>query len=304
MKKRGFTLIELLGVITLIGLMGLLVVPAVNKSIKEFKEDAYDKSIKSIELAARNWGTDNILSLPSSIDEVTTITLSTLKIAGYIDNSLVNPKTNKQFPNDMLIEIKKTSNKNFSYMVVKDSGSLEGTGTNNRAPILTLKGSSTEYFNYSSSSTNYTDPGYLVTNADGNDLSSENIVKIKITNSEGTTVSNISSSSLGTYVIKYTATYNNISTVVTRTVIVKDLQSPTITVNGKTTNQTVTISKGSSYTVPSATVSDNVDSTSNIILTRSVDSINTTKKGTYPIIYKATDKSGNTSTLTIKVIVK
>lgn len=303
MKRRGFTLIELLGVITLIGLMGLLVVPAVNKSIKDFKEDAYDKSIKSIELSARNWASDNYLSLPSNIDEVTTITLSTLKISGYIDNSLVNPKTNKQFPNDMLIEIKKTSNKNYSYTVIKDSGTGEGTETNNRAPIIVLKGSSTDYFNYSSSSTNYTDPGYTVTDADGKDLSSENIVKTKITNSSGNAVSNISSSSLGTYVIKYTASYNNMSTVVTRTVIVRDMQGPTITVNGKTTNQTVTVNKGSAYTVPSATVSDNVDSASNITLTRNVNSVDTSKKGTHPIIYKATDKAGNTTTLTVKVIV-
>ena len=84
MKKKGFTLAELLGVITLLGLLALIVIPIVDKTLKEGKDDLYESQIKI--------GTGYV-------------TLSTLQDSGYLDEEIKNPKTGKSFEGSLQIKI-------------------------------------------------------------------------------------------------------------------------------------------------------------------------------------------------------
>ena len=83
--KRGFTLIELLAVITIIGLLSLIVVPIVDTIIKDNNQELYDIQIKNIEDAAKNWASNNILSLPEDINDTMSITICDLEKEGFIE---------------------------------------------------------------------------------------------------------------------------------------------------------------------------------------------------------------------------
>ena len=296
MKKQGFTLVELLAVIIIIGLMGLIIIPTVNKAIRDFRGDTYENQIETIELAASNWATDNPYSLPAEDGGVTTITLGTLKSGGYVDADLKNPKTDKSFPNDLLIEITRKK-KNFRYKVIEDSGSDVDVEYNERGPVIVLCGNSTEYVNLGADK--YEEPkcegtsyvGAMAYDYQGNAIPSA-LDK----------TSTVNTKKAGTYKITYVALYNNMTTSATRTVIVKDMEGPTITVNGSTENQKIRINKGSTYTIPVGSAVDNDGTTiTNIKPSGTVD---TKTAGSYRLTYQAEDKSGNQSKLELVVIVR
>ena len=114
--------------------------------------------------------------------------------------------------------------------------------------------------------------------------------------------STVNTKKAGTYKITYVALYNNMTTSATRTVIVKDMEGPKITVNGSTENQKIRINKGSTYTIPVGSAVDNDGTTiTNIKPSGTVD---TTTAGSYRLTYQAEDKSGNKSKLELVVIVR
>ena len=85
------------------------------------------------------------------------------------------------------------------------------------------------------------------------------------------------------------------------TLTVVDTTPPVITVLGSNKSQTIEVTKGSSFVVPTATVTDN--SGASIKATTS-GSVNTNKVGTYTITYLATDNAKNDTALilTVKVV--
>lgn len=295
MEKKGFTLVELLAVIIIIGVMGILIIPTVNKSIKDFRMSSYDNQIETIAAAARNWATDHPYSLPTEDSGVMTITLGTLKSSGYIDVALKNPKTDKSFPNDMLIEIKRKKN-NFRYTVIEDSGTESDTEYNERGPVIVLCGNSNEYVNLGST---YQEPTCLGTSYVG--AAAYDYKQNPIPSALSKTGS-VNTSKLGTYKITYIALYNNMTTSATRTVTVQDMEAPKIVVNEKTENQKIKIPKGSTYKIPIGTATDNSGEQFNNI--KPEGSVDTSKAGSYRLIYKAKDKAGNTGKLELVVIVQ
>lgn len=103
-QKNAFTMVELLGVITLLGLIALLVIPVIDKTLKEGKEEMYQQQLNTILAAAKNWGTDNLFSLPDD-GETLTITLGELKSAGYVDKNIKNPKTGDPMSDSLTVKI-------------------------------------------------------------------------------------------------------------------------------------------------------------------------------------------------------
>lgn len=294
MKKNGFTLVELLAVIIIIGVMGILIVPTVNKSIKDFKNSSYEDQIDTIAASARNWATDNPYSLPAEDGGVMTITLGTLKAGGYVDVNIKNPKTDKSFPNDLLIEIQRNK-KNFRYTVIEDSGTNNNIEYNERGPIVVLCGNSNEYVNLGST---YTEPSCAGTSYVGAAAYDYKHNPIPSALSKTGTVN---TTKLGTYKITYMVVHNNMTTTATRTVVVKDMEGPVITVNGKQEGQRIRIKKGSTYTIPTGTATDNSgESFTGIEPTGTVD---TSKEGNYRLVYSVKDKAGNVGKLEIIVVV-
>ena len=110
MKNKAFTLVELLAVITILALLALIALPAISKQMENSKDNLYNAQIKSIQSSASAWGADNLFKLPED-DTCITVTLGYLKDLGYIDNSVINPKTDEEFSNDeTFVNISKKKN--------------------------------------------------------------------------------------------------------------------------------------------------------------------------------------------------
>lgn len=133
MKNKGFTLVELMGVIVLLGVLVLIAVPAITGVLKSSKEDLYKTQLKTIELAAKNWASDeeNIGKLPEK-GKCIYIDLALLKKGEYVDLNIKNPKTEKQFVDeDTVVTISRDSSKNkltFKAGVITVVGEIETTG--------------------------------------------------------------------------------------------------------------------------------------------------------------------------------
>ena len=104
MNNRGFTLVELLAVIVVLSLLALLASTSITKIVKDSKNDLYNTQIELIKAAAETWGSDNLNKLPDS-GECKYIELYDLKAYGLLESSIINPKTNQEFSNDMYIKI-------------------------------------------------------------------------------------------------------------------------------------------------------------------------------------------------------
>ncbi|HTR18865.1 MAG TPA: immunoglobulin-like domain-containing protein [Candidatus Paceibacterota bacterium] len=106
---------------------------------------------------------------------------------------------------------------------------------------------------------------------------------------------------LGSYTVTYTATdaAGNVATPVTRTVNVKDLEAPVITLNG---DATMHIPTGSTFVDPGTTATDNVDSS--VVVVVGGDTVpDPAVAGTYTITYDATDAAGNIATQATRTVI-
>ncbi|MAU11687.1 MAG: hypothetical protein CL607_17815 [Anaerolineaceae bacterium] len=145
------------------------------------------------------------------------------------------------------------------------------------APVITLNGDATENVE---AGTPYTDAGATATdNVDG-DLTSS----IVVDNPVDTGV-------LGTYTVTYDVTDSNGNDAVqvTRTVIVEDTTAPVITV----TPETLTITEGDTYTLPTVTAEDSFDGDLTGSLNVGGQTPDNETVGTYVVTYDVADSSGN-----------
>ena len=117
MNKKGFTLVELLTVIIVLAAISLVVIPAVNNSLNNSNQQAYDLQISNIENAAKNWLADHIDQIPETGDEYV-LTLGELQDGNYISKDLENPKTKTIFSRNTKIIIKNV-NESYVYRVIE-----------------------------------------------------------------------------------------------------------------------------------------------------------------------------------------
>ncbi len=295
MKKKGFTLAEMLGVITILAILGLLIFPAVEKSLKDGKEDLYRVQISNIEQGAIAWVSENVFSAPEQSGETMLLTLYQLKQSGKISNDITDPTTKNLFPDDMIIKITRTSN-DYVAQVQEDTGEPKNEKKYNPlTPDVRLNGSELVYLEYVKNSTQvYTDPGVTALSSNGTPVTN---ITTATKDSLDNVVLNISYGRMGIYNVYYDVTSDDITVRVIRTVIVKDSKAPVITVPPVTT---VSRSNAASYNLKTTvTVVDESD----YIL--SVDRTNLPSvAGTYTITYTATDTYGNTSTKRRTIIVE
>ena len=122
-KRKAFTLIELMGVLVIIGILTVILVPVINNTIKNNKQELYDNQLKMIRLAAQNLATDNTYILPEEDGEEIYITLGQLRAMGYAEGTIIDPLTNKNFPDNLIVMIIKKGN-DYDYVINLDGGTI------------------------------------------------------------------------------------------------------------------------------------------------------------------------------------
>jgi hypothetical protein len=147
-------------------------------------------------------------------------------------------------------------------------------------PVITLNGTDTIDMVLGGT---FTDPGAIAhDNVDGK-------VPVSV---NGT----VDTSKAGTYTLTYSATdaagNQAIKTRMVNVTTAPDTTPPVITLNGA---DPMNVDQGRTFTDPGATAMDDVDGIVNITVNGTVD---TSKAGTYTLIYSATDAAGNTVTKT------
>lgn len=111
--KKGFTLVELLATITILGIIALLLVPTVTGVISNFPNDSSENQKKSIVAAAKLWGSDHRLELPTTEGETMCVSVAELK-NGYLEDDIVDPDTKEAISDHVGVEIKRVG-KSYEY---------------------------------------------------------------------------------------------------------------------------------------------------------------------------------------------
>ena len=122
-KRKAFTLIELMGVLVIIGILTVILVPVINNTIKNNKQKLHDDQIDMIRLSAQNLATDNTYILPEEDGEEIYITLGQLRAMGYAEGTIIDPLTNKNFPDNLIVMIIKKGN-DYDYVINLDGGTI------------------------------------------------------------------------------------------------------------------------------------------------------------------------------------
>ena len=91
--RKGFTLIELLAVIIILGVLALITFPIIDKSIKQSKERALERTIKSVVQASYDYSIENDLGYDSNYKK---LEIGTLINAGLLKEDIINPVTNQK----------------------------------------------------------------------------------------------------------------------------------------------------------------------------------------------------------------
>ena len=241
----------------------------------------YVVQINNIKSGLKNWATDNTNILPSEDMQQVSLTLGQLKLEGYVEMKIKNPKNNKCFGNDMILTITRNK-KNYIYEVHDDTDTETDECSEYSGPYMILNGEAIMYVEVGDT---FVDPGIVVKSIDGTDLS--DLVTTKVTGSG----SSVNTSTVGNkYTITYSVVYENATTSINRTVIINDTIKPELIIPGN-----ITISK----TATAFDVMEGVSATDNsgeVIDITSKSNISFGIPGNYTITYTATDSSGNSVT--------
>ena len=139
MQKKGFTLVELLAVIVILTLMGIIVIPIIESSINNGKDDLYIAQIDTLKSSFKKYALKELNSSLLYSNDDLYISLYQLKIAGAVALDLKDPRDEKMLPDDMLFRIQK-NNKSFTYEVLENRGTKTNkTSFDESTPVLKVK---------------------------------------------------------------------------------------------------------------------------------------------------------------------
>jgi len=277
MKNKGFTLVELMGVIIILSVLLFIAAPTVRELISSSKEELYEIQINNIEEGLKNWAIDNNRILPKNEGQSITITLGQLKMGGFIESELKNPKTDKCFGNDMTLTIRRYQ-KNYIYEVNEETGIETDNCSGYVKPYIILNGDPVVYIEIGEV---YDELGVVALDSYGNDISNRVTKNIS---GDGT----IDTSVIGNkYIITYSVTASVNTTSVNRTVIVRDTVAPELIIpENAILEQTTT-----SFDVIEGVSA--IDNSGETITVTAKSNISFGIPGEYMITYTAKDSSGN-----------
>jgi prepilin-type N-terminal cleavage/methylation domain-containing protein len=283
MKKKGFTLIEMMAAIVILAVIALLVVPLVEQTILNIRQDSYNNQIESIRQSARRFGADNINLLPGEGDVAYQMTLEQLKEAGYAKKDIRNPITGDSFPSHLEIRIENV-NGNLVYIV----GGNHGGELSPNTPTITVDGPVNTVLGLGQA---YIERGAIAKSPSGTNIS----YTTEITKDGN--IASININQVGTYIVTYSTSFEGLTAKTRRTVNIVDNVPPIISATPLTiTTATTTINM-----MQGVTTSDNsglpvvVTYTDNLILG---------VVGVYQIEYTATDASGNKTIITRTITIQ
>ena len=300
MKNKGFTLVELLAVIVIITVMLILIAPTVGNIINRSKDTTYQAQIVKILDSAYDLTLMNPDYLPSNT-EVSYITLSELKIEGLIESDIKDPKTGDLFKDNLVVGVRYVGNsyknsdeysrKNGMYLYTVEKPSLVHDSSK-IYPTISLDGltanSSGNYVERVNIDGEVSNVTYSAKDSNNNDITDR--VKIRTT-LDDSSVSLIDTTKASIYHIIYTVVDDNgLATSVDRSIIISDIESPTLRIGE---NTTIATSVTSYNLMTGASCTDN-SGTCNIFVE---GEIKFGEEGKYIITYTAKDPSGNTTTL-------
>jgi type II secretory pathway pseudopilin PulG len=290
MNRKGFSLIELMGIIILLSIISVLVIPSIDRAMRDFKTKAYNSQLQTIRLAANDWSTENLGKYAMDEGQTVTIVLGQLKTGGYLQDELINTKTNEPFPDDMQINIVRIED-TLKYYILDTTGST--TGSYEGAPNIGLNG---DYLQRIPIGSVYTELGAYATSHEGVAISG---ITTTIKDSSNLTVASVNTSAVGEYKIFYSVTNNNLTRTIYRTVVIYDFQEFTLELNGAST---ISHTAGTAYTDLGAIAYDPIDGviSGNIVVENNVDS---NKIGVYYVNYSITNSEGKKIATKRKVIV-
>ena len=291
MNKKGFTLVELLAVIIILAVILTIILPSVSRTLKKSKNTIYDIQINDILNSTYDYSLKNLKLLPES--GKTYITLNELKKYGYIENDIKDPKTNKNFENDLVISIENVGSK---YKNTKDNSLLnvnylykieEKKEDTTKNPVISFTDYETTpiLININLGST-YNELEYSAKTSEDKDITNK-VVK-NITFNENN-IDKINTYEVGIYYIDYCVVDDNGYSICEKVnVVVKDEEKPELIIP-----ENVTISTGEK----SYDLEDGLECTdnSNNCKIEIEENIEYGVAGKYVVTYKAIDPSGNTS---------
>lgn len=117
-KNKAFTLVELIGVVAILAIMLLVAVPSLTKTLKNNEQKKYGSYIKNLELVTEQYIVKNILDKETIDDENPYyVSLKTLIDNGYVEDTIVNPTTEREISTDTRIKVTRNSDNSFKYDV-------------------------------------------------------------------------------------------------------------------------------------------------------------------------------------------
>lgn len=297
MKKNGFTLVEMLTVVVILVMLGLLSVFSINGILKKSSEELYELQVTNVIDAARTYAIQRSDELATNNQ----ITICELKMVGLLENDFENPKTEEKFDDSLIIEIVKNANGEFNvtFDAIKK---MESYYCDIEGIRVTLNGDSPIYVNLGA---NYRELGIKVQKKAENGSLTDydpSYYEVAISGNYTSALSSGTYTRVGTFTQTYTVTdkANGFQTSITRTIVVEDNISPTITLSPS--NELIYLLVGDVLNYPTCVAHDNL--TANLTCKIEDNYQNATNPGTYEIVYTATDGSGNTATKAISIVVR
>ena len=126
MIKKGFTMVELLAVLAIMALLAIVIVPNIRSMRQNTLKQTYDSRVKQVNVAAKEWAGDNLISVPSNVSreysnqttcdsDCVCVSINELIHGGYLagdknkKQTLTNPITNEEM-NNLLVCVRYDTN--------------------------------------------------------------------------------------------------------------------------------------------------------------------------------------------------